>query len=157
MAKIRICKFCGKEQKSPLSCGYCVSCYQYFILNGNNTWYPSQYGSLSKVQAVNNKQYGQLICHECGKAFTKLQQHIWYQHKMTKIEYCDKWGLDHSIRMTTDTYNKVMSNYAYKYNMDKQLIETGEKTRFKKGHDNNYKRSYQTRQRLAQNFRKSKD
>ena len=27
------CKFCHKEVKRP-SHGYCVSCYQYFIMNG---------------------------------------------------------------------------------------------------------------------------
>ena len=44
------CKFCSKEQKRPLSLGYCTSCYQYFILHNYSSWYPSQYGSLSRVQ-----------------------------------------------------------------------------------------------------------
>lgn len=155
--KPKVCKFCGKEQSSPLSYGYCVSCYQYFILHNYGTWYPSQYGSLATVQAKDNEQYGWPVCHECGKAYKKLQQHIWYSHHMTKKEYCDKWGLDHKIRMTSDDYNKKMSNYAYKYKMDSQVKRVGKKTRFKKGHKNNYVRSYQTRQRLAQNTFYSKD
>lgn len=150
------CKFCGKEQKTPLSNGYCVSCYQYFILHNFDTWYPSQYGELAFVQDKTSNQYNQVICHECGKAFAKLQQHIWYQHNMTKNEYCDKWGLDHKIRMTSDEYSKKMSDYAYKYNMDEQVKTVGKGTRFKKGCSNKYERSYQTKCRLEKNFKKDK-
>lgn len=154
--KVYKCTYCGKEQNRPLSKGYCISCYQYFIMFGYSTWYPSQYGEMARVQAKNNKQYDFLICHECGKAFTKLQQHIWYAHNMTKTQYCDKWGLDHKINMTTKIYNKKMRDYAYKYNMDDQLREVGKETRFKKGKVPNYERSYQTKQRLAQNSFKSR-
>lgn len=150
------CRFCGKLQETALSNGYCVSCYQYFVLHNFTTWYPSQYGELASVQDEYSNQYKQIICHECGKAFTKLQQHIWYQHHMTKHQYCDKWGLDHKVRMTSDSYNKKMSDYAYKYKMDEQVVRIGKATRFKKGHDNKYKRSYQTRLRLEKNFKKDK-
>lgn len=150
------CRFCKKLQKRPLSNGYCVSCYQYFVLYNCDTWYPSQYGELAFVQDKSSKQYKQVICHECGKAFNKLQQHIWYSHNMSKNEYCDKWGLDHKIKMTTDSYSKKMSDYAYKYKMDEQLLRTGKDTRFKKGQSNKYVRSYQTQERLKQNFRKDK-
>lgn len=142
------CKFCRKEQTKPLSKGYCVSCYQYFILHNFDTWYPSQYGELARVVDINSNQYDMPICHICGRAYTKLQQHIWYTHNMTKNEYCDMFGLDRSINMTTKEYNKKMSDYAYKYDMDKQLIRCGEKTRFNAGHKRNYKRSYQTMIRL---------
>lgn len=141
------CKFCKKQSKKNYS-GYCISCYQYFILHENDTWCPSDYGELARVNNENHKQYGMPICHICGKAFTKLQQHIWYAHEMTKDEYCDKFGLDRKINMTTKEYNKKMSDYAYKYNMDDQLREAGKQTRFQKGHKNNYTRSYQTKQRL---------
>ena len=144
------CKFCGKEQKRPLSLGYCTSCYQYFILHNYSSWYPSQYGSLSRVQKEDSVQYGWPVCHICGKAFTKLQQHIWYAHKMTKNEYCDKYGLDHSIKMTSNEYSEVMHNHALNNNMDEQLKRAGVNTRFQKGHNNNYERSYQTKQRLCE-------
>ena len=58
------CKFCGREVKRP-SKGYCTNCYQYFILNKFETWYPSQYGELARVQDVNSKQYNWPICHIC--------------------------------------------------------------------------------------------
>ena len=52
------CKFCGKEQTKPLSLGYCISCYQYFILHNYKTWLPSSYGSISYVGDINSNQYG---------------------------------------------------------------------------------------------------
>lgn len=142
------CKFCHKEVKRP-SHGYCVSCYQYFIMHGYDTWCPSEYGSLSRVEKEGSEQYGWPICHICGKAFTKLQQHIWYAHGMTKHEYCDKYGLDHKINMTEENYHNKMRDYAYANDMDKQVIEAGVKTRFEKGHDIRYERSFQTKVRLA--------
>lgn len=151
------CKFCHKPVKRP-SKGYCVSCYQYFILYSCISWVPSNYGELNRVDIKEDKQYEWPICHICGKAFTKLQQHIWYAHNLTKNEYCDLFGLDRSINMTSPVYNKKMHDYAIKYNMDKQLEETGRNTRFKSGHDHTYKRSYQTMKRLKQNnFRKFKN
>ena len=143
------CKFCGKEQTKPLSLGYCISCYQYFILHNYKTWLPSSYGSISYVGDINSNQYGMPICHICGKSFTKLQQHIWYQHNMTKNEYCDLFGLDHKIRLTEKSYNEKMRNHAIENNMNVTLKEKGKNTQFKKGHSRNYKRSYQTKRRLS--------
>lgn len=142
------CKFCNKNINRP-SYGYCVSCYQYFILHKYKTWLPSSYGSISYVGDSNSNQFGMPICHICGKAFTKLQQHIWYSHHLTKKEYCDLFGLDHKIRLTEKSYNEKMRNHALDNNMDKQIKLVGENTRFVKGHNNNYKRSYQTKQRLS--------
>ena len=143
------CKFCKKQINRP-SKGYCVSCYQYFILHEFDTWYPSQYGELARVNKLDSNQYMMPICHICGRAYTKLQQHIYYSHNMTKDEYCDKFGLDRKINMTTPEYNKKMHDYALYYDMDKQLIKTGVNTRFESGHKRNYKRSHQTLQRLSE-------
>lgn len=143
------CSFCKKDV-ARLSKGYCVSCYQYFILHKYDTWYPSQYGELARVNKIDSNQYQMPICHICGRAYTKLQQHIWYAHNMTKDEYCDKYGLDRKINMTTPVYNKKMHDYALYYNMDEQLKRTGLKTRFQKGHVNNYERSEQTKRRLRE-------
>ena len=78
------CKFCGKEQKTALSKGYCVSCYQYFILHKYSIWPASKFGKLNRVANENSNQYNWPICHICGKAFAKLQQHIYYAHHLTK-------------------------------------------------------------------------
>ena len=159
---MKICKFCKKEVKRP-SHGYCISCYQYFIMHKFDTWFPSEYGSLARVQDENHKQYQMPICHICGKAFEKLQQHIWYAHHLSKNDYCDMFGLDRKINMTTPRYNKKMHDYALQYKMDEQLKEAGKKTRFQKGHNINYVRSEQTKRRLhdqglviGENFGKKK-
>ena len=153
MSKVNKCKFCGKEQSRPLSQGYCVSCYQYFVMHGYDTWYKSQFGELARVNDENSKQYGWPICHICGRAYTKLQQHIWYSHDLTKKEYCDKFGIDRNINMTSEEYNKKMHDYALEYNMDEQLKKAGKKTRFKKGHDIRYERSPMTLERLKETGR----
>lgn len=153
MSKVNKCKFCGKVQDRPLSKGYCVSCYQYFIMHGYDSYYPSQFGELARVQKEDSKQYGWPICHICGRAYTKLQQHIWYSHNMTKKEYCEKFGIDRNINMTSEEYNKKMHDYALENNMDEQLKEAGKKTRFKKGQDINYERSPMTLERLKETGR----
>lgn len=150
MSKVNKCKFCGKIQDKPLSKGYCVSCYQYFIMHGYDTWYKSQFGELARVNKKDSPQYGWPICHICGRAYTKLQQHIWYSHNMTKKEYCEKFGIDRNINMTSEEYNKKMHDYALEYNMDEQLKRAGKKTRFKKGHDIRYERSPMTLERLKE-------
>lgn len=126
----------------------CQPCYRYFIQNRCKLFVKPQYGQILTVQDDKDPQYGQLICHECGKAFTKLQQHIYYAHNMSRQEYCNKWGLDKGIQLTTNDYHNKMVNYANQYNMGERLKCTGKNTRFKKGHTNNYERSYQTKQRL---------
>ena len=141
------CKSCGKEVTRPTH-GYCHNCYMYFWVNGYDTWYPSQYGSLSRVNDEKHPQYGMPICHICGKAYTKLQQHIWYAHSLSKIAYCEKFGLDRSVNMTTPTYHNKMRQYAYDNNMDEQLRVAGANTRFKSGHTLRYERSEQTKNRL---------
>lgn len=141
------CKSCGNYARSYS--GFCQRCYTYFVKNGYETFKDEvEYGKLSRVNDKNSKQYGMPICHICGKAYKKLQQHIFYVHHMTKDEYCNHFGLDRGIRMTTDEYNKKMSNYAYQYKMDEQLKKVGVNTRFKKGSKNVYKRSFMTMERL---------
>lgn len=145
-----ICKFCHKTSKANYK-GYCQRCYTYFIKGKNEVFKPSQYGSLSRVTDINSKQYGMPICHICGSVYTKLQQHIWYAHGLTKPEYCRKFGIDNSINMTTTEYHKMMRDYAYKYKMDEQLKVVGKDTRFSKGHKlSNYTRSQMTMNRLKE-------
>ena len=143
------CKFCGKPDKNYA--GFCQRCYYYFVQKKYDIFKDEvEFGKLSFVKDENSSQYGMPICHICGRAYIKLQSHIRHTHSMSKHEYCDKFGLDRGIRMTTDTYNKKMSDLAYKYKMDEQLKEAGKNTRFKKGESNNYERSYMTMERLKQ-------
>lgn len=143
------CKFCGKTDKNYA--GYCQRCYTYFYVNQYGLFTDKiQYGKLSFVDDINDKQFGMPICHICGKAYTKLQSHIHYAHNMTKKEYCDEFGLDRNIQMTTPEYNKKMRDYALQYNMDEQVKRVGQNTRFKKGVKHTYKKSYMTMKRLEE-------
>ena len=139
------CKFCGKEDKNYA--GYCQKCYNYFCVLGYKT-YGAEYGKICKVDDINDKQYGMVICHICHRAFTKLQSHVYYAHNLSKKEYCKQFGLDNKSRLTEKTYNKKMSDLAYKYDMDKQVVRVGNKTRFQQGHNGSYERSYMTKERL---------
>ena len=141
------CKSCGNIDRSYQ--GYCQKCYIYFIRNKFEVFKDEvEYGKLSFVKDETSKQYGMPICHICGKAYIKLQQHIYNAHHMFKNEYCNQFGLDKKIRMTTNEYNKKMHDYALQYNMGEQVKKVGKKTRFKKGQSNIYERSYMTMQRL---------
>lgn len=148
---MNICKFCSTEVDGPLSKGYCPNCYRYFVLYGYKYFEPSKIGSISYVKDETSKQNGWPICHICGMAFQKLQQHIYYTHHLAKNEYCDLFGLDHGIRLTGETYHNKMREHALANNMDEQLRSVGAKTRYKEGHNNKYQRSLQTQNRLANN------
>lgn len=142
------CKFCDKELQTPLYSGYCQQCYNYFIVKGYKLFSTPGFGNIKYVEDKNSKQYGHVVCHICGKAFTKLQQHVYYAHHLTKSEYCERFGIDKKCRLTSGEYNEKMRTYSYKYNMDEQVKRVGHNTRFQKGVKNNYIRSYMTRKRL---------
>jgi len=149
------CSFCGKEVESRYN-GYCQSCWRYFEYDGYKIFKLPEFGEISYVEEKNDPQYGMVICHICGKAFNKLQQHIYYSHGMSKREYCRMFGIDNKSRLTERCYHKKMSDYAYKYNMPEQLKQCGVSTRFVKGHDNFYERSPMTMNRLKENKFRSK-
>lgn len=142
-----ICKSCGKEDVSRYD-GYCQRCYIYFKHNKYKTYELPEFGKVSYVEDEKDNQYGMVICHICGKAYTKLQQHIYYSHHILKKDYCLQFGLDNKVRLTTDDYHNKMSRYAYKYDMPEQLKRAGVGTRFKKGYKSDYIRSHMTMERL---------
>ena len=142
-----ICSSCGRETVARYN-GYCQRCWVYFKHNNYKVFKLPKFGEVGYVEDVNDKQYGMIICHICGKAYNKLQQHIYYSHNIFKKDYCKQFGLDNGVRLTSDEYHLRMSDYAYKYNMPEQLKRTGVSTRFKKGHKGNYIRSPMTMRRL---------
>lgn len=143
------CITCNREIDKIYK-GMCQRCYCYFYTNKYKCWKKPIFGQVGFVTDKKSKQYGMCICHICGKAYIKLQQHVYYEHHLTKNEYCERFGLDKKVRLTSDIYNKKMSDYAYKYKMDEQVKNAGKNTRFKKGVRNNYIRSYMTRRRLQE-------
>ena len=144
-----ICKSCGRETTARYN-DYCQQCYMYFKRNKYKVYDLPEFGTVGYVKDKADNQYGMIICHICGKAYTKLQQHIYYAHHIYKKDYCVQFGLDNKVQLTTKEYHKKMSDYAYKYNMPEQLKRTGVNTRFKKGHDNRYIRSPMTMKRLRE-------
>lgn len=145
--KYIICKSCGKQTLKRYG-GYCQTCWRYFKIDGYRQFDIPEFGRVEYVEDETDKQYGMVICHICGKAFIKLQQHIYYAHHIHKKYYCLQFGLDNKVRLTQDEYHNKMSEYAYHYNMPEQLKRTGVNTRFKCGHKGNYNRSPMTMKRL---------
>lgn len=139
------CKFCNKLDRNYS--GYCQKCYSYFVKLGYKI-FESEYGKVCKVTDKQDPQYGMIICHICGRAYTKLQSHIYYTHNLSKKEYCKQFGLDNKVKLTENNYSQKMSKNAYDNDMDKQVVRVGMKTRFKQGRDNHYERSYMTKERL---------
>ena len=142
-----ICKSCGKEAPARYD-GLCQVCWKYFKCDGYIEDDLPKFGKVCYVEDETDKQYGMVICHICGKAFTKLQQHIYFAHHIYKKDYCLQFGLDNKVRLTSEDYHIKMRDYAYQYNMPEQLIRTGKDTRFQKGHNCNYIRSPMTMERL---------
>ena len=143
------CKSCSKPVYKRYA-GYCQTCWRYFEVEHGKVYPLPKYGEVSYVEDTDDKQFGMAICHICGKAYKKLQQHIYYAHGMYKHEYCTKFGIDNKSRLTSEDYHNVMRGYAYKYNMPEQLKSTGVDTRFKAGQSNKYIRSAMTMKRLKE-------
>ena len=119
------CKECKKEITKSYG-GLCQGCYNYFS-KGGKVYPPATYGR------VEHTENGNVICHICGRAYTRLGSHIKESHGMTIKEYKERFGLCANARTTEETYSKKMSNYARKYRMDEMLLRVGIFTRITKG------------------------
>lgn len=121
------CKECGKQiGYKVFSGGTCQACYNYFRKGG--IVYPiPEYGRIK--HDVN----GKVICHICGRAFTRLGSHIREHHNMAIKEYKEKFGLCANARTTENSYSQTMRKHAYDNHMVEQLLEVGKDTRLQKG------------------------
>ena len=133
-----LCKECGKQiGYKVFSGGTCQACYNYFRKGG--IVYPiPEYGRIK--HDVN----GKVICHICGRAFTRLGSHIKESHNMSIKEYKEKFGLCANARTTESNYSNTMRKLAYDNNMDKQLLEVGKNTRIKRN-DNTLRKGKEVR------------
>lgn len=120
-----ICRKCGKPTPKSYG-GLCQGCYRYFS-NGGKI-YP-----LPEAGKIEHDPDGKVICHICGRSFARLGSHIKESHGMTIDEYKAEFGLCRNARTTEKSYSAAMRENAYKYDMDKRLLETGKGTRIKKG------------------------
>lgn len=121
------CPKCGKLITKSYG-GMCQGCYNYFKNGGTINPLPEH----GKIEHDVN---GKVICHICGRAYTRLGSHIKESHDMTIAEYKKMFGLCSSTKTTEKNYSSMMQNYSYKYHMDKQLLEAGKETRIKEGED----------------------
>lgn len=124
---MEFCRECGKQINGNVyhDC-MCQSCYRYFKDGGRIHPIP-EHGR------IEHDENGKVICHICGRAYTRLGSHVKESHKMNIRDYKEKFGLCVGSRTTEDNYSKTMRKLAYENNMDKMLLETGKNTRFKKG------------------------
>ena len=52
------------------------------------------------------------MCHICGKAYSKLGNHIRFKHQMTMKEYKEKYGICNRTKMTSENYQNKMQEIA---------------------------------------------
>ena len=125
------CRECGKHTEKSYS-GLCQGCYLYFK-NG---------GTINPIPDKGVIEYdinGKVVCHICGRAYTRLGSHVKESHDMTIEEYKEEFGLCKRAKTTESSYSKTMSHHAYANNMDQQLLVVGRATRIKKGQNDKRK------------------
>lgn len=119
------CKECGKYTERSYS-GMCQSCYHYFRKGG-------VVNPLPEHGRIKHDTNGKVICHICGRAYTRLGSHVKESHDMSIEEYKEKFGLCKRAKTTESSYSQVMHNHAKKHKMDERLLVVGQATRIKPG------------------------
>ena len=120
-----VCKECGRKIEKSYN-GMCQSCYHYFRKGGTVNPIPEK--GMIKYD-IN----GKVICHICGRAYTRLGSHVKESHDMTIEEYKEKFGLCKRAKTTESSYSNMMHRYAKEYKMDEHLLVVGQATRIKCG------------------------
>lgn len=135
---MEVCRYCNKIISGRIIGDKCQTCYKYFRDGGTVNPVPAH----GKIEY---DVYGKVICHICGRAYTRLGTHAKESHDMTIYEYKEAFGLCRRARTTESTYSKMMSDKAYENDMDKRLSEAGKETRIKVGDNNNPRKGKQVR------------
>ena len=125
------CKECGKEITKSYG-GLCQGCYHYFRHGGTINPIPDK----GRITYDIN---GRVVCHICGRAYTRLGSHVKESHNMTIEEYKEEFGLCKRAKTTESSYSNIMSQHAKINGMDQQLIRVGLTTRIQKGENDKRK------------------
>lgn len=125
------CKECGKHTPRSYA-GMCQTCYNYFKNGGTVNPIPEK----GRIEYDRN---GKVICHICGRAYTRLGSHVREFHDMTIEEYKAEFGLCKRTKTTEKSYSIIMHNHAIANKMDEQLLIVGVNTRIKKGENDKRK------------------
>lgn len=144
-----ICPKCGKIADLKYS-GMCQGCYRYFRDGG-------EIHPLPEHGTVQHDENGKVICHICGRSYSRLGSHVKESHGMTIADYKEAFGLCSRTRTTEETYSQIMRENAYKNGMDKQLLETGKPTRIKKGETDKRKNKQVRLQEIIDKRNRGKD
>ena len=123
---MKVCKECGKIIEDKSYSGMCQGCYNYFRKGG--TVHP-----LPEHGRIKHDTTGKVICHICGRAYTRLGSHVKESHDMTIEEYKEMFGLCKRAKTTECCYSQTMRNHAMNNNMNERLLKAGQGTRIKKG------------------------
>lgn len=119
------CRECGKPTSKSYS-GMCQGCYKYFHEGG-------KVHTLPPPGRIEHDSEGKVICHICGRSYTRLGSHIRESHNLTIAEYKEQFGLCANSKTTESHYSLVMHEYAIKNKMPERIIEVGKGTRIQKG------------------------
>lgn len=120
------CDACGKTIKKSYS-GMCQGCYNYFVRD-KGIVHP-----IPDKGRIEHDAEGKIICHICGRSYTRLGSHIRESHHMTIDAYKEIFGLCRTAKTTEARYSQMMRTLALENGMDKMLIEIGRNTRIKNG------------------------
>lgn len=123
---MKVCKECGKIIEDKSYSGMCQGCYNYFRKGGTVNPLPAH-------GRIKHDATGKVICHICGRAYTRLGSHVKESHDMTIEEYKEKFGLCKRAKTTEGCYSKTMRNHAMNNNMNERLLIAGQGTRIQKG------------------------
>lgn len=146
------CQICGKTEGRIIKSNgiyYCNRCYQ---RRGHKIYPLPPYGE------IKYNEEGNPICHICGEAHKKLMSHVWQVHGISAYDYKKEFGLDVGKGIMSEESKKKIRNKTLEHKeivIDKNLLEHGRKSRFKKGHRGRTKEyvSEQTRRMLRQHIK----
>ena len=119
------CKECGKPTERSYA-GMCQGCYHYFRNGGTVNPIPEK-------GRIEHDEHGRVVCHICGRAYTRLGSHVKESHSMTIEEYKEEFGLCKRSKTTESVYSCTMHNHAKRNKMDERLLAAGKATRIQKG------------------------
>ena len=126
-----VCSECGKHMNRSYF-GMCQGCYHYFK-NGGFVYPLPEHGR------IEHDEDGKVICHICGRSYTRLGSHVKESHDMSIEEHKKKFGLCKRAKTTESSYSHMMHNYAKEYKMDERLLIVGQATRIQPGQNDKRK------------------
>lgn len=122
-----ICNSCGRDFKGGVFAGgICQTCNKYFKAGG-------EINAIPPPGVIMKDKRGYVICHICGRSYSRIGSHVRESHSMTIHEYKERFGLCECSKTTEENYSNMMSAYAYDRNMPERLKAAGMNTRIKSG------------------------